>query len=241
MPPTNRCILARIDNTVVVLLINKQGLNKTTSLNELLSRLLLLCSNRNWILRACHLPGQLNAWANSISRNPQSAVNGVTVSLLPEDCLNNPSSDKSVCPSMQQETGNVREPLPLSNSNSGRCSLIRQEQVDQHLPVPSSRPDTNLPAEAEQLQGQGTVCGSSTPVTYVVAGLPQEMQPIARQPRNPAIRTRQKRPGSRRDVLGLLRLQFLTLIYDKRFHASVSHSPMPLHFQYENCWNDYPP
>ena len=80
MSLTNRCILDRIDYTAAVSLINKQESNKSRSLNELLSRLLLLWSNRNWTLRARHRQGHLKPWADSLSRNNPFITNEASVS-----------------------------------------------------------------------------------------------------------------------------------------------------------------
>ena len=68
-PPPNSVIMIRSDNTVVVSLINKQGSNKSRNLSHLLQDLLYLCNLHSWTLRARHLPGHLNAWADSLSRN----------------------------------------------------------------------------------------------------------------------------------------------------------------------------
>lgn len=68
-PPRNSVILVRTDNTVVVSLINKQGSNKSRTLSLFLHDLLSLCSQHSWTLRARHLPGHLNTWADSLSRS----------------------------------------------------------------------------------------------------------------------------------------------------------------------------
>ena len=68
-PPQNSTILIRSDNTVVVSLINKQGSNKSRVLNDLLLALLKLCNLNGWDLMAKHIPGHLNSWADSLSRN----------------------------------------------------------------------------------------------------------------------------------------------------------------------------
>ena len=68
-PPQNTAIMIRSDNTTVVSLINKQGSNKSPRLNALFEETLQLCQRNNWMLRARHIPGHLNSWADSLSRN----------------------------------------------------------------------------------------------------------------------------------------------------------------------------
>lgn len=69
LPPPYSSIMVRTDNTTVVAVINKQGSNKSSRLNLALEELLPLCLQHNWTLRAKHLPGHLNTWADSLSRN----------------------------------------------------------------------------------------------------------------------------------------------------------------------------
>ena len=68
-PPDGCSILLRTDNTVVVSLINKQGSNKTPALNDILRVILRLCSTKSWYIQAKHIPGHLNTWADSMSRD----------------------------------------------------------------------------------------------------------------------------------------------------------------------------
>ena len=69
LPPRYSVILIRSDNTVVVSLINKQGSDKSRTLSHLLQDLLSPCKLHSWTLRARYLPGHLNAWVDSLSRN----------------------------------------------------------------------------------------------------------------------------------------------------------------------------
>ena len=68
-PSPNCTILIRTDNSVVVSLINNQGSNKSSYLNKVLQRILNLCDQNQWNLIARHIPGHLNSWADSLSRN----------------------------------------------------------------------------------------------------------------------------------------------------------------------------
>ena len=69
-PPgqSSRPILIRSDSTVVSL-INKQGSNKSKSVTKALHSLLLHCKTHHWHLTARHIPGHLNSWADSLSRD----------------------------------------------------------------------------------------------------------------------------------------------------------------------------
>ena len=66
---TTKPILICTDSTVVVSLINKQGSNKSKSLTKALHSLLLHCKTHLWHLTARHIPGHLNSWADSLSRD----------------------------------------------------------------------------------------------------------------------------------------------------------------------------
>ena len=67
-PPNQSSILIRSDSTVIVSLINKQGSNKSKSLTKALHSL-LLCESYHWHLTGRHIPGHLNSWADSLSRD----------------------------------------------------------------------------------------------------------------------------------------------------------------------------
>ena len=103
-PPKDSVILVRTDNTVVVSLINKQGSNKSKILSRFLHELLTLCARNKWTIRARHLPGHLNTWADSLSRShpvraewslsPQSSQQ-LTTHLSPEiDLFAHPGNAK---------------------------------------------------------------------------------------------------------------------------------------------------
>lgn len=103
-PPLNSSILIRSDNSVVVSLINKQGSNKSNTLNQMLLHILSLCTLKNWSLQARHIPGHLNTWADSLSRShiiraewslTQHSFNLLTQSMSPEiDLFAHPGNAK---------------------------------------------------------------------------------------------------------------------------------------------------
>ena len=68
-PPNQSSILISSDSTVVVSLINMQGSNKSKSLTKALHSLLLHCESHHWHLTEHHIPGHLNSWADSLSRD----------------------------------------------------------------------------------------------------------------------------------------------------------------------------
>ena len=61
--------MIRTNNSMVTALINKQGSNRSKTLNLLFSTLFQLCLSHRWNLIARHIPSHLNAWADSLSRN----------------------------------------------------------------------------------------------------------------------------------------------------------------------------
>ena len=65
-------VLIRTDNTTTMYYINKQGGLKSRRLHQLARQLILWCDTRLLSIRACHVPGLLNAGADLLSRGPLS-------------------------------------------------------------------------------------------------------------------------------------------------------------------------
>ena len=104
LPCSRATILIQSDNRVVVSLINKQGSNKSNTLNCLITHLLNLCSLNHWTLLARYIPGNFNTWTDFLSRGrairskwtlDQQLIQTITQHLLPEiDLFAHPGNAK---------------------------------------------------------------------------------------------------------------------------------------------------
>ena len=67
---SGRHVLVRTDNTTTMCYINKQGGLRSRVLHQLAHKLILWCDKHLLSVRACHVPGLLNAGADLLSRGP---------------------------------------------------------------------------------------------------------------------------------------------------------------------------
>ena len=135
-------------------------------------------------------------------------------------------------------------PLPLPYSNNSIRSVSELELVEEHLPVPTTRPDPSVPGEAANIPGLLPVHCPTRPICIVVASICRPFRNRLHHPRRCATRPMQICLCTRGDVLEFSRLQFLTTICSHKFEAPIDNAITAAHrrstmVQFENCWKNF--
>ena len=91
----NNTVFIATDSTTVVAYINKEGGMKSGLLCALMWRILTLCTRKQVILKAQHIPGQLNVMADRLSKQ-----NGLSLQSSSKQYAPGGTSPKWFCPNL---------------------------------------------------------------------------------------------------------------------------------------------
>lgn len=181
------------------------------------------------------LPTECLDTASSPSSRPPQHLGGRSLSRPPSPGGMVPLAKNVPLPASQVPTPNrpvrspgectpplVRVPISLSNSNSGGRPDSGLEQVEHNLPVSPSESRTAVPGEATHLPGERNPCSPAHPGGRLVANPRRTLFYRGQVTRGRSVRPTPVGQGSRRDILALSRVQFLTRLYTRRYSRPVA-------------------
>ena len=179
-----------------------------------------------------------------LSQSPRaSGVVPVSTELSTAD--NTPQSrDRPLCSPWKRQAADLRMPIPVPLSYSGRHPSYELEQVEEDLSLPPSRPDSNMPPKTRKLRRLRAGHCSSTSFRSLVARVPSRLHPARCRPGHRAMGARRVAESSRENVLSLSRFQYLKNLYTLSYEAPVALALSTAHRrstmdQYEHCWKDF--
>ena len=179
-----------------------------------------------------------------LSQSPRaSGVVPVSTELSTAD--NTPQfRDRPLCSPWKRQAADLRMPIPVPLSYSGRRPSYELEQVEEDLSLPPSRPDSNMPPKTRKLRRLRAGHRSSTFFLSLVARVPSRLHPARRRPGHRAMGARRVAESSRENVLSLSRFQYLKNLYTLSYEAPVALALSTAHRgstrdQYEHCWKDF--
>ena len=144
----NNIVLVATDNTTVVAYINKEGGMRSGPLCALLWRILTWCTRKQVTLKARHIPGRLNVVADKqIGTDHSNRVVSPPTSIRGNMLPVAPSSNRSFCHQVQQQTTSLCVTLPRSHGLSSGCT---QSNLGESGPL-------CLPSNSHIGQGSGKV------------------------------------------------------------------------------------
>ena len=180
----------------------------------------------------------------SVQKSPSQVRMVANTGIVQRPCSQSEPPDRPFRPSGECKTSAVRVPLSLPNSDGNRRSDSRLESVGEDIPIPSSRPNTSLSQQTQEIPRPRHRHIPTTAFRSLVARL-SASRPTTR----PRLRRRTTRPRklgrrSRDDILSLSRIQFLSTYFSEHFGAVVAESLIQTHrgskrSQYEHCWKKF--